>query len=125
MTTEGHLERPRLGRDCSWSARCSSAKTPPLFPGTKIRVNGTRARKLAGQEAPRAPGAKQVKNRVEDRAQVGGARSPARARRRQVRGDPGPSGVVEVGVVDSGVHGSRHGADAPCFARRGNFSNTL
>ena len=41
-------------------------------------------------------------------------------------GDPGPGGVVEIGIVASGAHGSRNRADEPCFAKgRVNFSNTL
>jgi len=43
---------------------------------------------------------------------------------RQVRGDPGPGGVVEIGVVASGAHGSRNRADEPCFARGGSTSQT-
>jgi hypothetical protein len=39
-------------------------------------------------------------------------------------GDPGPGGVVEIGVVASGAHGSRNRADEPCFARGGSTSQT-
>jgi len=38
--------------------------------------------------------------------------------------DPGPGGVVEIGVVASGAHGSRNRADEPCFARGGSTSQT-
>jgi hypothetical protein len=97
-----------------------------LFPGAKVMVNGARAREFAGQEAPLATGTQQVKDRVEDGAQVGGARPSAGPCGRQVRGDPGPGGVAEVGVVDAGAHGWRNGPDEPCFAREGgNFSNIL
>jgi hypothetical protein len=42
---------------------------------------------------------------------------------RQVRGPR--RGVVEIGGVASGAHGSRNRANEPSFARgRGNFSNT-
>jgi hypothetical protein len=41
---------------------------------------------------------------------------------------PGPSqnrrGVVEIGVVAAGAHGSRNRADEPCFARGGSTSQT-
>src|SRR4051812_2170997 len=76
----------------------------PIFPGTKVMVNGARAREVAGQEAPLATGAQQVKDRAEDGTKVGGARPSAGPCGRQVRGDPGPGGVVEVGVVGSGAH---------------------
>ena len=36
----------------------------------------------------------------------------------------GPGGVVEIGVVASGAHGSRNRADEPCFARGGSTSRT-
>ena len=35
-----------------------------------------------------------------------------------------PGGVVEIGVVASGAHGSRNRADEPCFARGGSTSQT-
>src|SRR6202162_5121379 len=57
-------------------------------------------------------------------AQVGRAWPPTRRGCRQVRGDPGPGGVVEIGVVASGAHGSRNRADEPCFARGGSTSQT-
>jgi hypothetical protein len=50
-------------------------------------------------------------------------RPPGRAAGRygaiQARG-----GVVEIGVVASGAHGSRNRADEPCFARGGSTSQT-
>ena len=49
---------------------------------------------------------------------------PTRPGCRQVWGDPGPGGVVEIGVVASGAHGSRNGADEPCFARGWSTSQT-
>jgi hypothetical protein len=48
----------------------------------------------------------------------------ARPGGRQVRADPGPGGVVEIGVVASGAHGSRNRADEPRFARGGSISQT-
>src|SRR5271166_3005734 len=71
-----------------------------------------------------ATGSQQVKDRVKDGAQVGRAWPPTRPGGRQVRGDPGPGGVVEIGVVASGAHGSRNRADEPCFARGGSTSQT-
>src|SRR5208282_6743330 len=65
-----------------------------------------------------------VKDRVKDGAQVGRAWPPTRPGCRQVWGDPGPGGVVEIGVVASGAHGSRNRADEPCFARGGSISQT-
>src|SRR4051794_5374259 len=112
MTTEGHIERPRLQARLLVKGLLEFGPDARLLPGAEIMINGARAREFAGQEAPLAPGSQQVKDCIEDGAQVGGARSSAGPGCRQVRGDPGPSGLVEVGVVASGVHGSRNGADA-------------
>jgi hypothetical protein len=77
-----------------------------------------------GEQAPLATSSQQVKDRVKDGAQVGRAWPPTRPGGRQVRGDPGPGGVVEIEVVASGAHGSRNRADEPCFARGGSTSQT-
>ena len=77
-----------------------------------------------GEQSQLATGSQQVKDRVKDGAQVGRAWPPTRPGCRQVRGDPGPGGVVEIGVVASGAHGSRNRADEPCFARGGSTSHT-
>src|SRR5271166_3748 len=46
----------------------------------------------------------EVKDGVEDGTKVGDARPPARPRRRQNRGNPGPRRVGQVGVVESSAH---------------------
>jgi hypothetical protein len=101
-----HRPSPHLSRHESNGKRCPGAGT----------------RWVA--EAPLATGLQQVKDRVKDGAQVGRAWPPTRPACRQVRGDPGPGGVVEIGVVASGAHGSRNRADEPCFARGGSTSQT-
>ena len=45
-----------------------------LLPGPKVMVNGARAREFAGQQAPRTPGAQQVKDCIEDGTKIGSAR---------------------------------------------------
>ena len=86
-------------------------------------MRGAGTRGIAG---PLATGSQQVKDRVKDGAHVGRAWPPTRPDDRQVRGDPSPGCVVEVGVVASGTHRSRNRADELCFARGGsNSSNTL
>ena len=57
---------------------------------------------------------------------LGGARSPARSRRRQNRGNPGPRRVGQVGVVESSAHRTvPFGPDQRSFKTDGNFSNIL
>src|SRR5260370_42179983 len=48
-----------------------------IFPGTKVMVNGARARERAGYQAPLATGSQQVKDRVKDGAQVARAWPPS------------------------------------------------
>ena len=58
MTTEGHIERPRLEARLLVERPLQLGQDVRLFPGPKVMVNGTRAREFAGQEAPLTTGAR-------------------------------------------------------------------
>src|SRR6202035_5802903 len=75
-----------------------------VSPGLKVMVDRATRRKFAWQQSPLAACPQEVKDGVEDGTKVGGARSPDWSRRRQNRANPGPSGVGQVGVVESSVH---------------------
>src|SRR5580692_2586142 len=75
-----------------------------VLPGLKVMVDRAKRRKFAWQQSPLAASPQEVKDGVEDGTKVGGARSPARTRRRQNRGNPGPRRVGQVGVVESSAH---------------------
>jgi hypothetical protein len=97
-----------------------------VLPGLKVMVDRAKRRKFAWQQSPLAASPQEVKDGVEDGTKVGGARSPARSRRRQNRGNPGPRRVGQVGVVESSAHRTRpFGPDQRSFKKDGNFSNTL
>src|ERR1700736_4376256 len=69
-----------------------------VLPGLKVMVDRATRWKLAWQQSPLAASPQKVKDGVEDGTKVGGARSPARSRRRQNRGNPGPRRVGQVAV---------------------------
>ena len=48
MTTEGQGERPRLEARLLMKRPLQFGQDARLFPGTKVMVNGARARELAG-----------------------------------------------------------------------------
>src|ERR1700693_1677968 len=75
-----------------------------VLPGLKVMVDRAKRWKFAWQQSPLAGSPQEVKDGVEDGTKVGGARSPARSRRRQNRGNPGPRRVGQVGVVESSAH---------------------
>src|ERR1700694_2493700 len=62
-----------------------------VLPGLKVMVDRATRWKLAWQQSPLAASPQEVKDGVEDGTKVGGARSPARSRRRQVPGQPRPT----------------------------------
>jgi hypothetical protein len=96
------------------------------FPGLKVMVDRATRWKFAWQHPPLAACPQEVKDGVEDGTKVGGARSPARSRRRQNRGNPGPRRVGQVGVVE--IECSSYGPFGPdqrSFKTDVNFSNTL
>src|SRR6202011_3414071 len=75
-----------------------------VLPGLKVMVDRAKRWKFAWQQSPLAASPQEVKDGVEDGTKVGGARSPARSRRRQNRGNPGPSRVGQLGVVELSAH---------------------
>ena len=92
----------------------------------KVMVDRATRWKFAWQQSPLAACPQEVKDGVEDGTKVGGARSPARTRRRQNRGNPGPRRVGQVGVVE--IECSSYGPFGPdqrSFKTDVNFSNTL
>src|ERR1700694_5360196 len=95
-----------------------------VLQGLKVMVDRAKRWKFAWQQSPLAASPQEVKDGVEDGAKV--ARSPARSRRRQNRGNPGPRRVGYVGVVESSAHRTGpFGPDQRSFKKDGNFSNTL
>src|SRR6202521_4840115 len=97
-----------------------------VLQGLKVMVDRAPRWKFAWQQSPLAASPQEVKDGVEDGTKVGGARSPARSRRRQNRGNPGPCRVGQVGVVESSAHRTGpFGPDQRSFKKDGNFSNTL
>src|SRR5258705_10193111 len=80
------------------------------------RCPGAGTRRVAGATGN---GSQQVKDRVKDGAQVGRAWPPTRLGCREVRGDPGPGGVVEIGVVVSGAHCPVMAQMSPASLREG------
>src|SRR5271166_3239666 len=58
-----------------------------VLPGLKVMVDRAKRWKFAWQQSPLAASPQEVKDGVEDGTKVGGARSPARSRRRQNRGN--------------------------------------
>src|SRR5260370_32398254 len=75
-----------------------------VLPGLKVMVDRAGRGKFALQRWPLAACPQEVKDGVENGTKVGGARSPARSRRRQNWRNPGPRRVGQVGVVESRVH---------------------
>src|SRR5271165_3041655 len=73
-----------------------------VLPGLKVMVDRAKRWKFAWQQSPLAASPQEVKDG--DGTKVCGARSPARSRRRQNRGNPGPRRVGQVGVVESSAH---------------------
>ena len=97
-----------------------------VLPGLKVMVDRATRWKLAWQQSPLAACPQEVKDGVEYGTKVGGARSPARSRRRQNRRNKSPRRVGQVGVVESSAH--RTGPFEPdqhSFKTDVNFSNTL
>src|SRR5208282_201124 len=64
-----------------------------VLPGLKVMVDRAKRWKFAWQQSPLAASPQEVKDGVEGGTKVRGARSPARSRRRQNRGNPGPRRV--------------------------------
>jgi len=84
--------------------------------------------KFAWQQSPLAACPQEVKDGVEDGTKVGGARSPARSRRRQNWRNKSPRCIGQVGGVESSVHRTSYGPsglDQRSFKTHVNFSNTL
>jgi len=115
-----HHDGPaRRARDVDEPTHRSFAR--PESNGRPCRTVDIRVATVATGSCPQ-----EVKDGVEDGTKVGGARSPARSRRRQNRGNPGPRRVGQVGVVESSAHRTRpFGPDQRSFKKDGNFSNTL
>src|ERR1700740_3692898 len=78
MTTEGQGKRSRLEARLLMKRPVQFGQDARIFPGTKVMVNGARAREQSGVSAPLATGLQQVKDRVKDGAQVARACPPAR-----------------------------------------------
>src|ERR1700682_6129898 len=89
-----------------------------VLPGLKVMVDRATRWKLAWQQSPLAASPQEVKDGVEDGTKVGGARSPARSRRRQNRGNPGPRRVGQVGIVESSAHRTVPLARISAFSRQ-------
>jgi hypothetical protein len=80
--------------------------THQSFASLKVVVDRATRWRFAWQQSPLAAFPQKVKDGVEDGAKVGGARSPARSRRRQNWRNKSPRRVGQVGVVESSAHRS-------------------
>src|SRR5271165_3002210 len=97
-----------------------------VLPDLKVMVDRATRWELAWQQSPLAACPQEVKDSVDDGTKIGGARSPARSRRRQNRRNKSPRRVGQVGLVESSAH--RTGPfdpDQRSFKTDVNFSNTL
>src|SRR5271157_4837419 len=97
-----------------------------VLPGLKVMVDRAARWKFAWQQSPLAACPQEVKDGVEDGTKVGGARSPARSRRRQDWRNKSPRRVGQVGVIESECSSyGPSGPDQRSFKADANFSNTL
>src|SRR5208282_637630 len=69
-----------------------------VLPSLKVMVDRATRWKFPWQQSPLAACPQKVKDGVEDGTKVGGARSPARARRRQNWRNKSPRRVRQIGV---------------------------
>src|SRR5262249_35300598 len=88
------------------------AVVPPLV---EVAPDGGLGREILGQGAPLAAGPQEVKDGIDDVAQVGGARSPAGVNGR-VRLDQGPLRVGNIAGIGLRSHGSLY-ASSPLMGQ--------
>src|SRR5271163_1674625 len=74
------------------------------LPGSESNGRPCFTVEIEWQQSPLATCPQEVKDGVEGATKVGGARSPARSRRRQNRRNKSPRRVGQVGVVESSAH---------------------
>src|ERR1700726_2803791 len=95
------------------------------FARLEVMVDRATRWKFAWQQSPLAACPQEVKDGVEDGTKVGGARSPARSRRRKNWGNKSPRCIGQVGGVESSVHRTSYGPsglDQRSFKTHVNFS---
>src|SRR6266481_1439713 len=105
-------------------ARNVDGPTHRVLPGLKVMVARAARWIFAWQQSPLAACPQEVKDGVGDGTKVGGARSPARSRRRQNRRNKSPRCIVHVGGVESSAHRTSYGpsgADNRSFKTDVNF----